>query len=239
MNKQKRYLWIIVALVIIAAIPVVLFLKKYYDNRYVLDDQYFTVVPLDYDITPYRDEIGDRVTDYTLTCYNAEGESRELSFAVLIDAHGSDLYPPGTFIRVDMSKQLVIGRRAIDKTTIPPKAIEMIETNFVPSTAATLREYAEERLDRLPRKNAPHLTGTSAKATGTTLWFTYTFDNNAKEAAEEAAELLDPVFNAQFRTDKQAFEELTSLTLEIILEDGSEIFTQKYETIIEFDYEKR
>jgi len=234
---SRKWVFIVLIAVVIVAVPVVLFLKQYYDNRYVLDDRFYSVVPLDYDITPYRDEQGDRVTDYTLTCYNADGEAREFSFTVLVDAHGSDLYPPGTYMRVDVSKQLVIGRRAVDEGSIPEKAKEGIAANFTPAFATSLEQYAEERTRQLAVQGTPAQT-VSCIADGTTLVYAYTYSSAGKELAQKTVDFLDPVYSVQFRADKQAYPELTAIFLEIKLDDGTEIFSQKYDTRVEFDYEK-
>ena len=235
-KKQKVLLWIIAAVVIIIMIPLVLFAKLYYDARYVLDDSYYTVVPLDYDITPYRDQEG-RVTDYTLTCYNADGVSKVHTFSVLIDAHTSDLYPPGTFIKVDVSSQLVIGRRAVDEKSIPEKALEKIRESFTPSAASTLAEYADERTRHLAMKSTAAQSITCEQI-GSGLVYTYVYGAEGKALAEKAADLLDPVYYAQFRTDKDAFEELTAIVLEIKLADETIVFRQEYNTRVMFDYEK-
>jgi len=236
MKKRKIGLWIALAVVVVVAIPVILFAKQYYDNRYALDDVYYTVVPLDYNITPYVDEQGGRMKDYTLTGYNANGEARVLEFTVLIDAHGAYLYPPGTFVRVNVSKQLVLECRALDKTSVPEKALQMIEASFVPSTASTLDEYAAERTSQLASQNTPYLQVSCAVA-GSTLVYTYQYQTDAQALAEEAGDLLDPVYLVQFRTDKQAFPELTAITLQIKLDDGTVIFSQNYDTRVTFNYE--
>jgi len=233
----KKWMLIALAAAIIVAVPVVIFAKRYYDARYVLDDHFYTVVPLDYDITPTLDA-GGRITDYTLTGYNADGEARELTFSVLIDAHKSDLYPPGTFIRMDVSKQLVIGRRAIDEAGIPEKAAEKIKAGFTPVSASSLPEYADERTGQLAAKNTASLT-VSCGADGSALNYVYTYVAGERSAAEAAAELLDPVYCVQFRTDKDTFPGLIAIYLEIRLDDGATVFSQKYDTRVEFDYEKR
>jgi len=236
-KKRKALLWIIpAAVILIILIPLVLFAKQYYDARYVLDDSYYTVVPLDYDITPYRDQEG-RLTDYTLTCYNADGEEKVHTFTVLIDAHSSDLYPPGTFIRVDVSRQLVIGRRAVDEKDIPEKAMEKIKESFMPSTASTLDEYADLRSSQLAALNtaSPDI---SCVVNGTGLVYIYKYNADNEKSAEIAADLLDPVYYVQFRTDNDMFPELTAIVLEIMLSDGTTVFRQEYNTRVMFDYEK-
>jgi len=201
-----------------------------------LNDSYYTVVPLDYDITPSKDT-GGRYTDYTLACYNADGVSRELTFSVLIDAHNSDLYPPGTYMRVDVSKQLVIGRRAVDKTSVPDLALEKIMVDFKPSSAATLIDYAAERVNQLKAMKTAATTVTCA-VQDSCLVYLYVYSADKKAAAESAADLLDPVYYVQFRTDKDAFPELDAITLEIRLDNGAQVFSKKYDNRVEFDYEK-
>ena len=71
----------------------------------------------------------------------------------------------------------------------------------------------------------------------TSLTYTYAYSAGAKETAREMAELLDPVYKAQFRTDKETFQEIDAIFLEIKLEDGTIIFTQKYDEIVRFGYE--
>ena len=230
-------MWILLAVVGVVAILTVFFFKRYYDSRYVLDDYYYTVVPPDYDITPYLDEQGGRVTDYSLECYNADGVARVLDFSVLVDSHNSDLYPAGTFIRVSVSKQLVIGRRAVDETSVPEKAMRMIRASYTPTAASSLAEYANERTRQLAANNTPSLEEVSCEPDGDTLIYTYTFSADARESADAAAQLLDPVYYVQFRADKQVFPELTAIFLQVRQSDSTMVFTQRYDTRVEFDYE--
>jgi len=234
--RRKTWLWIGITAVIIVMIPLVILAKRYYDYRYVLDDCFYTVVPLDYDITPHRDR-GGRLTEYTLTGYNADGEAGELSFPVLIDTHKADLYPPGTYMMVSVSKQLVIGRRAVDKNDVPEKAMEKIRTGFAPSAASSPDEYAKERTGQLTAVNTIPL-NVSCIADGSVLVYTYVYAEDAKESAEAAAQLLDPVYSVQFRTDKDTIPELTAIILRIELAGGTIVYSQKYDTRVMFDYER-
>jgi len=235
-KKRKKWLWVVLALVAVVLIILTLLFKQYYDYRYVLDDKYYTVVPLDYDITPYQDADMGRTTEYILTGYNENGESKELEFQVYHDAHELELYPPGTFIEVSKSKQLVIGKRALDESDVPEKAMEKIMESFTPSSATTLEEYAEERTTQLVSFNTPSAEVT-VSVDNNTLIYTYVYDVGAKGLAEEAKDLLDPVYTSQFRTDKKAFPELTAIFLEIKLTDGTVIFSQKYDQWVKFGYE--
>jgi len=236
MPQKKIGKWIALAAVLVLALVVVLFLKQYYDGRYAVADEFYAVVPLDYDITPYEDERAGRLKDYVLTGYNAAGEARELEFSVFVDSHGADLYPPGTYLKISVSRLLVLGARALDVADVPQGALQMIQAAFTPSTATTLPEYAEERSRQLSVKNSPSLK-VSCTADGASLIYTYVYAANARETAEADAHLLDPVYRSQFRTDSQAFGELTAIFLEVSLDDGTIIFSQEYDTRVEFTYE--
>jgi len=236
-KKRKTGCFVLAAAAVIVLIPLVLLFKRYYDYRYVLDDYYYTVVPYGYDITPYRDVQGGRITEYELVCFNADGEKRELTFMVFIDAHNSNLYPEGTFLRVSVSKQFVLGRRALDEETVPEKAREKIKESYTELDPLSITEYAEVSTRRLAAKNTPSL-AVSCVSDGSSLIYTYSYAAGARELAEVSADLLDPVYLAQFRADKKAVPELTAIFLEIKLEDSTIIFSQRYDTRIEFDYEK-
>ncbi|MDR2044576.1 MAG: hypothetical protein LBQ15_09480 [Clostridium sp.] len=227
----------VAALVLTAAAA--LWLKGYYGDRYALEAAYYTVVPLAYDNTPVYalDSNGQAQglkAEYRLMCYNAEGEARELEFDAYLDFH--DVYPPGTYLKVSVSKLWTIGKEALDVSEVPAKALEKIKENFEPSSASTLDEYAGERTRQLSARNTPSLT-ISCDAEETGLVYTYVYSANAKTLAEEAAEFLDPVYRSQFRTDQEAFPELPAIFLEIKLEGGTTIFSQKYDRRVEFGYE--
>jgi hypothetical protein len=73
---------------------------------------------------------------------------------------------------------------------------------------------------------------------GTALVYTYTYDVGARDQAEEAALLQDPVYRVQFRTDKDTFPELTAIYLEIKLSDGTTVFSQKYDQRVTFGFDR-
>ena len=225
----------------------VLWFKQYYDNRYVLYDYYYTVVPLDYDFTPTKmyNSNGAHMgyeKEYDLICFNADGKEKELKFRAMLNFQ--ELYPPGTYVRVSVSKTIVLRQNALDEADVPEKAIERIKENFRPSSASSLAEYAAERTRQLAARNTPSLTisctvdgtGTGSES-GSALIYTYLYSTEASDLAEQAAEFQDPVYRAQFRTDKEAFPELTAIFLEIKLDDGTIVFSEKYDKRVKFGYE--
>jgi len=238
---KKRKLIIIVSTVLVVALlaAITIWLKQYYDYRYALEDYYYTIVPLDYDFTPtisYSDN-GKAVgfeANYDLMCYNADGKARQLDFRVFPDMH--DLYPPGTYVKVAASKQWATSKVAVPETDIPEKALEKIKENYVPSSAASLAEYAEERT-RILKARVSTAAVASCVLNETELVYTYVYSASAKETALSDRELLDPVYKSQFRADKETFPELTAIQLIIKLDDGTEIFSKKYDEIVRFGYE--
>lgn len=238
MTKKPAF-WIVAILVAALFYAAVSWLKYYYFERYALEDYYYTVVPLEYDYTPEKalDSDGNVMglkAIYRLTCYNADGKARELEFSTALDMH--ELYPPGTYVKVSASKQGATAKFALDETDVPEKALKKIKENFEPSSAATLGEYADERTRQLSDRNTPSLT-ISCMLRENALVYTYVYSAGAKGLAEESTELLDPVYRSQFRTDKQTFPELSAIFLEIKLDDGTLLFTQKYDKRVEFGYE--
>jgi len=243
MEKPKKTVRNIVIISVAAVAALIIagavWFKQYYDNTYVVDDYYYTVVPLDYDYTPevsYDSNGHPRgyEKEYTLTCYNADGNERELSFRVLLDFQ--ELYPPGTYVRVSVSKTTVLQQNALAEADVPGAALEKIQENFIPSSASTLAEYADERTRQLSAQDTPSLAITCV-AQEDTLVYTYQYPTGARDLAETAAELQDFVYRAQFRTDKDLFPELAAIFLEIKLDDGTVIFSQKYDQRVEFGYE--
>jgi uncharacterized protein YxeA len=238
-TRKKAVLGMLCAIALALIAASALWLKGYYGDRYALEDYYYTVIPLDYDNTPTyaldKDgKIQGLTVIYQLTGYNAEGKAREMEFSGSLDFH--DVYPPGTFIKVKASKTGAIGKEALDESNVPEQALEKIKETFAPSSASTLAEYAAERTRQLSARNTPSL-AIVCEAKETALLYAYVYSAKAKEWAEESVQFLDPVYKAQFRTDKQTFPELTAIFLEIKLADGTVIFSQKNDKRVAFGYE--
>jgi hypothetical protein len=70
------------------------------------------------------------------------------------------------------------------------------------------------------------------------LIYTYIYGPDDKKAAEDAAELLDHAYRAQFRADKDALPELAAIYLEVKLAGGAAVFSQKYDKRVTFGYDK-
>jgi uncharacterized protein YxeA len=239
-NGRRKTLLIIIAVCVAALLVLGVFaLKQYYDANYVVDDHYYTIVPLDYDITPEEsyDSAGvlrDYEKIYDLLCYNADGKERQLQFRAMMSFQ--ELYPPGMYVRVSVSKTSVLGQNALAEEDIPGPALSRIQESFVPSASTALEEYAQERTRQLAARNTPSLK-ISCVVDGTTLVYTYTYSVGSREMAESDATLKDYVYRAQFRADQDAFPELTAIFLEVKLEDGTVIFSQKYDQRVTFNFD--
>lgn len=104
--------------------------KSYYNDRYVAADCYYTQIP--------EDEVNEdswlvdsdgvkqaKGKEYHLIGYNDRGEPREVWFTQKGSAE--DYYAPGTYIKVDTSKTIVIGLDVVDEASLPQAALEKIK----------------------------------------------------------------------------------------------------------------
>ena len=135
--KKKILLWIALIIFAVLFILTALWGRRYYTDRYVGTD-YYSMVPLDYDISQKPQysmsggEIGTGVV-YGLAAYDANGEKKNVSFTVYSPESGlsrGEIQPkPGEFLRVSASKQIVLRWRVIEKNEIPGAALEKILSN--------------------------------------------------------------------------------------------------------------
>ena len=130
MKKNKMMMWIILAVAAVFIIAAGAFGKQYYDDRYVGAD-YYTMVPLDYDMTPdtmYNMNGGVVGSGkwYKLTAYNEQGEAKEVEFKVMGEDSAS-YPPPGTYLYVQASKQLVVSWSVISEQDVPAGALAKIK----------------------------------------------------------------------------------------------------------------
>ena len=132
--KKKPLFWVLLVLLAAIVIAGVIWGKQYYDSRYVGKD-YYTMVPLSYDMTSVgiKDmsgkEIGTGIA-YNLTAYDDQGHAKEVSFRVFdpdSDLSLGEKQPqPGTYLLVNASDQIVLHWKVTEEGSIPAKALEMI-----------------------------------------------------------------------------------------------------------------
>ncbi|MDR2492076.1 MAG: YxeA family protein [Coriobacteriales bacterium] len=238
-SGKKPLVFILIGVIIVLLVAGAIWLKGYYDERYALDENYYTVVPLDYKISTYdaldsEGNVRGLKSTYLLTGYSADGIKKELEFDVLVDMH--ELYPPGTFIKVSVSKQGVIGKEALAESDVPATARAKLSESFSPSTAPTLEAYAQERTSQLSAQNTPSLNVTCEERESV-LVYTYTYNKGARELAAKDAAYLEPVYRAQFRTDQGVLPELSAIMLEVKLDDGTVLYFKSFDQRIAFGYE--
>lgn len=124
---MKKKIMLLVAIIIIVA--GVFWAKGYYNDRYVVSDSFYTQIPLDEvnEDSWLVDKDGVKQTkgkSYHLVAYNDAGEEREVSFSQKGTA--KDYYAPGTYIKLNASKTLVVGLEVVDKSTVPQAALEKL-----------------------------------------------------------------------------------------------------------------
>jgi len=130
MKRSKAMGWIVISVITVLVVSVVVWGKQYYDNRYVGKD-YYTMVPLDYNITPetiYSDNGNDMGlgVKYKITAYNEQGEAKAVEFTVFDDP-GAELPQPGTYLRISASEQIVLNWKVIEKRDVPDGALAKIK----------------------------------------------------------------------------------------------------------------
>ena len=123
--KKKVIILAVVLLVVAGAFCA----KGYYNDRYVVSDCYYTQVPEDEvnEDSWLVDKDGARQAEgksYELMGYNEQGEQREVYFTK--SGNAEDYYAPGTYIKVNTSKTIVLDVQVVDASSIPQPAMEKI-----------------------------------------------------------------------------------------------------------------
>ena len=130
-NKKTSYTpWIVAALVLALATAGFFVAKRYYDNHYVAASSFYTMVPMNFDITPTQmyDNNGRPVdvngVIYQMTAFNDQGESAPVEFTVL---EGRNFYQPGQFLSVQLSGSgTVLGQSVVAENEVPASARALI-----------------------------------------------------------------------------------------------------------------
>ena len=123
--KKKVIILAVVLLVVAGAFCA----KGYYNDRYVVSGCYYTQVPEDEvnEDSWLVDKDGARQAEgksYELMGYNEQGEQREMYFTK--SGSAKDYYAPGTYIKVNTSKTIVLDVQVVDASSIPQPAMEKI-----------------------------------------------------------------------------------------------------------------
>lgn len=131
MKKKSIKKKIIVIAVVLLVVCGAFWAKGYYNDRYVVSDSFYTQIPsnevnedswiLDADGVPQEEG-----KQYDLIGYNEEGKEREVSFKK--QGTAEDYYAPGTYIKVDVSKTLVVGTEVVEESSVPEAALEKMSS---------------------------------------------------------------------------------------------------------------
>lgn len=126
--KKKNLFILAVAILLVAG---AFWAKNYYNDRYMISDSYYTQIPADEinEDSWLVDSDGVKQVkgkEYTLMGYNDQGKEREVYFTKTGSAE--DYYAPGTYLKVDASKTLVVGLEVLDEGSVPQAALEKINT---------------------------------------------------------------------------------------------------------------
>ena len=120
---------VIILAVVLLAVAGAFCAKGYYNDRYVVSDCYYTQVPEDEvnEDSWLVDKDGARQAEgksYELMGYNEQGEQREVYFTK--SGNAENYYAPGTYIKVNTSKTIVLDVQVVDASSIPQPAMEKI-----------------------------------------------------------------------------------------------------------------
>ena len=126
---KKKIIFIIAVILVIAG---AFWAKAYYNDRYVVLDSFYTQIPSDevnedswlVDKDGVKQEEGK---EYNLIGYNENGEQREVYFK--IKGSAENYYAPLTYIKVNVSKTLILGQEVVDEGAVPQIALEQIKAN--------------------------------------------------------------------------------------------------------------
>lgn len=127
---KKTTLYIIAVVLIGLGAFVAIKGKDYYEHRYVGTD-YYVQIPSnqDMEVEDILDSNGKKQAvgkNYRLTGYDAKGNEKVLDFSVTGEQH---LLKPNTFLKISASEEIVLKIYSIEKSEIPPTALEKIQKN--------------------------------------------------------------------------------------------------------------
>lgn len=130
-KKKKVFLISIVVIVVILLGIFTVWAKRYYEDRYVASDVFYTQIPLDENnetswLYNAEGKAMQEGKDYVLNGYNKNGQERELAFFVV--GTEKDYYPAGTYLKIEVSKEVVLGQTIVKENTIPTEALKEIQT---------------------------------------------------------------------------------------------------------------
>ncbi|MCL2860182.1 MAG: YxeA family protein [Oscillospiraceae bacterium] len=132
MNKGLK-IGLIILGVIILVVLVIIF-KQYYDNTYV-GSYYYVQVPSNQDTTieEWNDASKGTVMvkgkQYQFTAYNENGEARVVEFSIRNVENEASLLQPNTYLKVNASKNRVIGWQIVQRQDVPEAALKYVEEN--------------------------------------------------------------------------------------------------------------
>ncbi len=128
---MKRSILITLIAVIMIGVAGALWVKNYYDSRYVGQD-YYTVVPADEpvalgDLLDSEGNPADTGYSYELVGYDTDLNRRVLEFDKRADSNDG-LYQPGTYLKVSASKQIVLNEAVINESEVPTEILEKLNS---------------------------------------------------------------------------------------------------------------
>lgn len=128
MSKSAKW---VMGLIIVSIVGVgAYYAGNYYNDRYVGED-YYTKIPsnTNLELEDIKDQEGVvQATgyEYKLAGYNTQLQKRTLEFS----QHATkveDLYQPGTYLKISVSKQIVLSEEVVNASAVPTQILELLQ----------------------------------------------------------------------------------------------------------------
>lgn len=126
---MKKNILIVLTLILIAFMVVKA--KSYYENRYVVNDIYYTKVNADIsleleDLYDQNGDVADTGKNYSFVAYNEAGDKRIVEFSINTE-NADDLLQPDDYIKIEHSKTLVLSYSVVNEDEVPQSIIKVLE----------------------------------------------------------------------------------------------------------------
>jgi uncharacterized protein YxeA len=131
MARKSSIVGVVIGIVVIViVIAGGMWAKNYYNDRYV-SQSYYAQIPANTPTTleGLKDSDGkvvEKGRNYELKAYDKNGNERDLEVTVRTK-DASKLYKPGTYLKIEASKQVVTGQAVIREAQIPAAAFAKIQ----------------------------------------------------------------------------------------------------------------
>lgn len=126
---MKKNILIVLTLILVAFIVVKA--RSYYDNRYMVDEIYYTKVDADIsleleDLYDQNGDVADTGKNYSFVAYNEAGDKRIVEFSINTE-NVNDLLQPNDYIKIEHSKTIVLSYSVVNEDEVPQSIVKILK----------------------------------------------------------------------------------------------------------------